>query len=196
MTRKAVTAIGLLLIAAASSAVEWVGGPLREALTFRREAVLSGEWWRLLTGHLVHLSPQHLWLNVAALSVLGWLLWCRPLGVVRFAGVGLGTALGVGLLLLVASPSVGYYVGLSGWLHGLVVMVIIAYWPSDRMASSLLVLGLVGKLTWEAVYGPNPATEAAVGGSIITASHRYGAVSAVVSLGLAAGLSRLLGRFR
>jgi hypothetical protein len=103
---------------------------------------------------------------------------------------GLATALSVGLLLLAASPTVAYYVGLSGWLHGLAVMVIAAHWCGDRLMSAGLALGLSGKLVWEAVYGANPGTEAAMGAPIITASHCYGALSAAATLALVTVLRR------
>lgn len=57
----------------------------RDLLRYERTAVLQGQYWRLLTGHLVHYSGQHLLLNgvglalIAALfprdySLRGWLL--------------------------------------------------------------------------------------------------------------------------
>lgn len=191
MTARAITATAVLVIAAASTVIEVIGGPVTDALAFRREAILQGEWWRLVTANVVHLNGRHMLLNVAALLLLGWLLWSRPLNSLRFGAVCLATAAGVGLLLLLATPSVDYYVGLSGWLHGLAVMVVTAYWRSDRLVSASLAFALVGKIGWEAVYGPNPATEAAMGGAIVTASHRYGALSAALSLLLAWGLKRL-----
>ena len=42
----------------------------RLALRYEREAVLQGEYWRLLTGHLVHGTWLHLLLNGAGLGLV------------------------------------------------------------------------------------------------------------------------------
>jgi hypothetical protein len=53
--------VGLL---AALLVLLWLTGDAgRELLRYERTAVLHGEYWRLLTGHLVHGSGQHLLLN-------------------------------------------------------------------------------------------------------------------------------------
>ena len=190
MSAKWVTASAGLTLALVSGGVEVLGEPLKGALAYQREAILAGEWWRLVTAHVVHLNMRHMLLNVAALLLLGWFLVWRPLDTARLTIAGLATALSVGLLLLAASPTVAYYVGLSGWLHGLAVMVIAAHWCGDRLMSAGLALGLSGKLVWEAVYGANPGTEAAMGAPIITASHCYGALSAAATLALVTVLRR------
>src|SRR5687767_15643686 len=75
--------IGLL---AATLVLLWLTGESgRELLRYERAAVLQGQYWRLLTGHLVHGSGQHLVLNAVGLGLIaalfpreyslrGWLL--------------------------------------------------------------------------------------------------------------------------
>ncbi|RMD80979.1 MAG: rhomboid family intramembrane serine protease, partial [Candidatus Dadabacteria bacterium] len=46
-------------------------GPAPSALVFERAAVIGGQWWRLLTAHLVHADFAHLGWDVAALAVAG-----------------------------------------------------------------------------------------------------------------------------
>ena len=41
------------------------GERLRMLLQYDRAALAAGEWWRLVTAHLVHLGWDHLALNVA-----------------------------------------------------------------------------------------------------------------------------------
>src|SRR5690348_170160 len=48
----------------------------REALRYDRLGLAHGELWRLLTGHLVHLSFEHAALNSLGL-VLMWALFAR-----------------------------------------------------------------------------------------------------------------------
>jgi len=42
----------------------------RELLRYEHTAVLHGEYWRLLTNHLVHSSGQHLLLNAVDLGLI------------------------------------------------------------------------------------------------------------------------------
>ena len=62
----------------------------RETFRYDRLQIENGEYWRLLTGHFVHLGPTHLVLNMAGL-VLVWLLvgryfsrpqWLQVLGII------------------------------------------------------------------------------------------------------------------
>src|SRR4029079_14189121 len=48
----------------------FAGDATRNLLRYERTAVLQGEYGRLLTGHLVHGSGQHLLLNAVGLGVI------------------------------------------------------------------------------------------------------------------------------
>ena len=47
-----------------------------EALQYDRQAVAQGAWWRIVSGHFVHWSGEHLFWDVLALGLLGaeWFL--------------------------------------------------------------------------------------------------------------------------
>ena len=45
----------------------------RALLKYDRLAIEGGDWWRLITGHFVHLGLSHLALNIAGL-LLVWIL--------------------------------------------------------------------------------------------------------------------------
>ena len=182
---RVVAAVAGLALALTSGLVAFCGLPVKQALVFERQAILNGDWWRLLTAHVVHLNAYHAVLNVAALGVLAGLHAWRPLPAICFVSVTLVTAMGTGLGLLVVNPEVGYYVGLSGWLHGLAVMVAAGHWRWDRRFSVLLLAGLVAKLLMEGFYGANPSTESAIGARVVTEAHLYGALSATLGLGIA-----------
>lgn len=152
---------------------------VRGVLIYRRSAVVHGQWWRLVTGNLVHLGPGHLLLNLAGLVVL-WLLVADVLAGVRFlAALALGSA-GVGLGLYLFSPTVLWYVGLSGALHTLWGAGGVLLWRRrDPVAPYLLVL-LVGKLAWEHWHGALPSSEALAGGPVVTQAHLYGALAGIL----------------
>jgi rhomboid family GlyGly-CTERM serine protease len=89
----------------------------QQLLRYERLAVVQqGEWWRLPASQWLHLGWSHALLNAS-----GWLLLCLLLvpaigawrTVMLLGAAVAGTA--TGLLL---HPQLGWYVGLSGALHG------------------------------------------------------------------------------
>jgi membrane associated rhomboid family serine protease len=60
----------VLVIVTASLALGLGEDELRQWGRYDREALESGELWRLVTAHLVHLGWGHLWLNLAALVMM------------------------------------------------------------------------------------------------------------------------------
>ena len=60
----------VLAIVAACLALGLGEDALRQWGRYDRGALASGELWRLVTAHLVHLSWGHLWLNLAALVMM------------------------------------------------------------------------------------------------------------------------------
>lgn len=155
------------------------GEAVRGALRYDREAIEVGQAWRLLTGNLVHLGWWHLFLNEMGLLVLvllcpeklGWAVWLR-----RVVLVGLGMSAGLYFFV----PDNGWYVGLSGVIHGLFVLglgrQIVA--ERDLIATGCLAF-LLGKVAWELAVGVPVSDEAAIGGSVLVESHLYGSLSAL-----------------
>jgi rhomboid family GlyGly-CTERM serine protease len=104
------------LCLAASLLMLWPAA--QSTLMWKREALAQGQWWRLITAHLVHLGWRHCLLNLAALLLITELLWDAlplPQGLALLSTC----ALGVGILLWVLQPQLLWYAGLSGLLHGL-----------------------------------------------------------------------------
>jgi rhomboid family GlyGly-CTERM serine protease len=147
---------------------------LQDALRYDRDAIRAGEWYRLVSGHFVHLGWSHLALNLAGL-VLGTWLFGADRSPAWWIGATLAAALACGLGLLAFHPEVRWCVGLSGVLHGLMV-VGFGGWAlaGDRWALVLLVI-VVGKMTWEQLGGDMPWEAALAGGRVITAAHVWGA---------------------
>ncbi len=170
-----VAALMLLLLL-----TECLGETGRQYLQYDRQAILDGQWWRLLTGNLVHLGWYHWMLNELGLLVLLLLcperlspwVWLRRL-------VLIGVLMTGSLLLWV--PSMSLYVGLSGVQHGLFLLglgrQVIA--RRDLIAAGCL-LFLFGKLAWEMIFGVAVSDEAALGGRVALESHAFGALAALV----------------
>lgn len=151
--------------------------------------IREGQVWRLVSGHLVHLSWSHYLMNgLAFLMICG--LYAPWLTASTLARWMLVTALAVGFGLMWFEPQLGWYVGLSGVLHGLLVAGSLRE-ALRREALGVLVLLAVGlKLAWEQTYGPMPGSESAAGGAVIVNAHLYGAFG-----GLAAETGRLFATY-
>jgi len=168
----------LLLIGLVVIVVGITGDSGRLALRYDRLAVESGQWWRLLSGHIVHLGWQHALLNLAGLTLVILLFpdeyragqWLT-LVVVCVAVISAG--------FLFLRPDLNWYVGLSGVLHGLFWAGAIR-WLSRREAEGyLLVAFLIGKLIWEQMKGALPLSVATSGGPVVVDAHLYGAVAGI-----------------
>jgi len=170
------------VLTASAVAIELGGDSARLALRYQRDAVLDGEWWRLLSGNLAHLGPRHLILNLVGVALVA-ALGGRLLEGWRGALVALASMLGVGTGLLLASPSVTWYVGLSGALHGLLAAAALeaGVVPTTRRWGLALGAALAAKLAWEQLAGPLPLTAVAAGGPVIVAAHLHGAIAGALA---------------
>lgn len=149
-------------------------------LRFDRNAILSGEIWRLFTGHLAHLSWSHLLMNVLGLALV-WALFDRCLPTKRWLHTLLFSALGISLMLLVVDSHIRWYVGLSGVLHGMFMVGVLYDLKSGRWDAKLLLILLIAKLLYEQLLGPLPGTEKAAGGSVVVDAHLFGALMGIIT---------------
>ena len=151
------------------------GEPGREWLRFDREGIAAGDAWRLLTGHLVHLGAAHAWLNLAGL-VLVWFLVGRAYTWKQWLWVMAGSIGAIDLGLWFGAPSLEWYVGLSGLLHGMLAAGIVAGLAERSGEAAILAVVVAGKLAWEQFAGPLPGSEATSGGAVIVDAHLYGVI--------------------
>ena len=168
--------VPVLAIAAVAVLFALGGEGARQALRFERGALEAGEAWRLLTGHLVHLGWAHLWMNLAALALIR-LLIADAFSTADWIGAAAVSAFGIDLGLYVLSPGIGWYVGLSGVLHGLLAAGALVLLRTQPMLGALLGGGLIVKLLLEQAAGPLPLSEATAGREVVTEAHLYGAAA-------------------
>lgn len=163
----------------ASLALAFGGDEARAWARYDGAMIAGGEYWRLITGHLVHLGWGHLWPNLVALLLIGalfedlfdatdWLV---------LAATAAGT---IDLGFAVLEPRVDWYVGLSGVLHGLVAAGVLTAALQRQAIAIWLGIGLAAKLAWEQLAGPVPFTAAAVGGPVVVQAHLYGAAGGLL----------------
>jgi rhomboid family GlyGly-CTERM serine protease len=187
-TRRMTVGMWLVGLISATVVLLGIGGSTVErALRYERAAVLeAGEYWRLLTGHLVHLSASHMALNLAGLLLIA-VLFPRQYSPAAWLTVGLISVATIDIGFLWNEPELEWYVGLSGVLHGALAAGAVAWWRSEsRLYAFLLSVLLVGKLAWEQWSGALPTSGAM---PVVVNAHLYGAVG-----GLFAALGLQLGR--
>ena len=142
------------------------GEPVYEALRYERARVLDGQPWRLLSAHAVHLGWAHCLMNAGGLALCAalaagtrsWRAWTAAI---------VALALGVGALLVVASPGATNYAGLSGVLYGLFIWVLgPRAWQGDRWAWIGLAV-VVARLGWQLIPPHSDAQPSWIGGEVM-----------------------------
>ncbi len=170
---------GVAALAVVAVLLESGGGEVRGLLAWDRTAIGAGDWWRLLSGHLVHLGWSHLLLNLAGLAVVAWVVggayacWRWLL----IAGLSVAV-IDAGFWLL--DPQLEWYVGLSGVLHGLLVAGLLPGVLARDREALVLAACVVAKLAWEQLVGPLPGSAESAGGNVIVNAHLYGAVGGLL----------------
>lgn len=166
---------------------------LQEALRFSRPDIEAGQWWRLLTGNLVHLGYPHLFLNLAGLAVITALL-APAMRAWQWILTGVFSMTGVGVGLWVFDLQLQWYVGLSGVLYGLLLGGAIAEFRHQRLIAMILASYTIGKIVWEQLYGAVESSEKIAGGNVIVNAHLYGMVSGGLAVIVLLGLGALFRR--
>lgn len=169
--------LGLILT---TCVFQLMSGAVNPLLEYDRVGILSGDSWRLVSGHLVHLSWYHWFVNAVGILLI---IFVVPSGSHILYELNLfiflSISVGVGLLLL--ATDLRYYVGLSGVLHGAFVS---AIWRSpyySRMIQILVLLTIIAKIMWEfsSFYDPLDQLQQ-LGGRVEIRAHLAGVISGFI----------------
>ncbi len=125
-------------------------GSIIVALEYDRQAILTGEIWRLWTGHLVHFSLQQAFVDAFALSIASALVE-RAIGTARLLIALVLGAPCISLGLMLGSPDLLYYRGASGIAVMMAISAGGSIWPRYKMLLTLLLLSFVVKTAAEAI---------------------------------------------
>jgi len=132
-------------------------GGAADMLVYDRAQIQNGQWWRLASGHLVHLDLHHLVYNIGALLALGTLYETANFGgpgKLAFGVFGFGGAV-ITATLYEAAPATLYYCGLSAVLNALYAAATIGMWRQTGQKIWLAAFGLnIAKIAWEAAFDP------------------------------------------
>ena len=139
-------------------AVIHVLSPDKSLLWFGQSEITQGQYWRLVTGHLVHADWSHLVWNALGLTVLGWLIERRSrpcLAVALAAGIA-----AVSLLLVSPLSDLDYYCGLSGVLNALLVVALWFEWRTSKSRwVAMVAIACLFKAVFETVMGDSLITQ-------------------------------------
>ena len=171
-----------LVLALVLVAVQVLGTPAWEALPYDRAAILvGGEYWRLVTAHLVHFDLAHLGWNLAGLALVAW-LFGGEFDFRSWIVILVASTVAVDLGFLVLEPQLARYVGFSGLLHGLAAAGVCVWLVRYRdVATAIVAAVLAAKLAWEHVMGPMPFTTQTLALPTIFEAHTYGAIGGLLA---------------
>jgi len=170
----------------------WSPG-ISSQLAWDRRALADGELWRLITGHLVHFSWNHLGWDLLVFAVLGGIWECSGHRYDLVAS-SLVAACAISLVVLVLHPDMSSYRGLSG-VDSCLVMALVTqslqrarhagkYWLCAALLATLLA-GLA-KVGYELATGGTVFVDAAEAGFVpVPVAHLVGG-----AVGLVWGLCR------
>ncbi|PID46079.1 MAG: rhombosortase [Proteobacteria bacterium] len=171
--------IAALLISLLSFAMQW----WQPDLLYVRGAVNQGEWWRILSGQLVHTNWPHFELNISSLLIFA-LLFYNSVNIRTFTISLFLLALGVGLSIHYLEPRIHWYAGLSGAIYGLYLVGAYSSYQRNDVFIAISVAALViGKATFEHFYGQIHSNAELINARVVTEAHLYGIVGAIVLCG-------------
>ena len=169
--------VGLLLACALLLLPELGGDVGRGLLRYDRAGLAAGQWWRLLTGHIVHLDLEHAGLNSLGL-VLMWALFARDYNPRQWILIVLATLGAIDAGLWLRDSTIAWYVGSSGALHGVMAAGTLAHLRRRDLDGWILAGFIVVKLSFEQGSGALPFADSGAG--VVVDAHLYGAVGGAV----------------
>ncbi|SQD76868.1 rhombosortase [Moritella yayanosii] len=149
------------------------------ALDYNRESIINGEYWRLISGNFNHTNIYHLLLNLGALAVIGGLHY-RYYNSAAYTGLILLLSIGVGVGILWLSPSTHLYVGLSGILHGIIIVGAVIDVTKKYYSGYVLMIGTIIKVINEQLFNSPVEISQLIEARVLTEAHLYGLVTGLI----------------
>ena len=149
-----------------------------EYFRYERDWTSTGEIWRLVTAHWVHVGWLHLLLNGLGLVICvsltkpGW-------STRRWLTVSITMATGISIMLTLFNPEVRDYAGYSGVLYGLYVLAAISLFSGDRLIAGLIIAAIVIKVFMEQFQFYDFNTGNIIGARVVVDAHLYGLLMAI-----------------
>ena len=160
------------------SAIVIFATPLSELFEYNRTLFATGEYWRIITGHFSHSNGHHLMLNLAGVALI-WALHGEYYDSKQYALALFLLALYTGGGLYIFYPENTLYNGLSGVLHGLIIIGALIDCQKGMKTGYLLFIGVWLKIAWEQYTGPSAELGELIEARVAIEAHLIGAVSGI-----------------
>ena len=155
----------------------WVlGESTLEALMYHRQAIGEGQYWRFITGHLVHSNGWHLLLNLASLIMIG-LLFNHHLSITFWIIVFVVSALLISAAYFWYAPEFDYYVGLSAVLYAAIIIGALLDLKEQPFIAALILIVVTGRVIWQQYAGSVDALADIIDDRVAIESHLFGIIS-------------------
>jgi rhomboid family GlyGly-CTERM serine protease len=157
---------------------------------FNRIQIEQFQWWRLLTGNLLHTNANHLLLNLTAVALL-WALHGQNFRLAQYTLMFFILCITTTLLIYGFAKQLQWYVGLSGVLHG--VFIIGAYFDIKQGMKTgwLLLIGVLIKVGHEQIFGASQDIADLINATVAIDAHLFGTISGLIIIVILYGKFRL-----
>jgi len=147
-------------------------------LNYQQLAVSDGQWWRIFTSNLCHSNWNHWTLNIVGL----WLMdvWYKPVISLKIRNMLLFFCIFANVALLHTFLNIGWYVGLSGALHGYLLGGAIISYATFKLVNGLIIVIMTIKLFVENIWQINSETAELIGAEVLEEAHLFGAIASLL----------------
>ena len=142
---------------------------------YQRDLFESGDLWRGISSHFLHTNFNHLILNLVAVVLL-WALHGQFYTFANYTVVFIFSAIMATLGIHFFSPEINQYVGLSGVLHGFFIWGAFKDIEHKDKTGYLLLLGVLGKVIYEQIVGPNQEVASLINATVAIDAHLWGMI--------------------
>lgn len=172
-----------LAVAVICFAIYFLAPSNSNIIDYNRSLISQGELWRLFTGNFNHTNIYHLLLNIAAFLTIA-ALHNQHYSFRRFSFVLFYLSSMVGLFIYLFSSDVTLYVGLSGLLHGLIV--IGGYFDIRKGMRSgyVLIIGAAIKVAYEQIFNNTEMVSHLIEARVLTEAHLYGLIAGLIFISI------------
>lgn len=140
---------------------------------FIPQHIADGEYWRIITGQLLHTNLNHLLLNVSGLLLI-WALHGEYYLPKHYFIISAASLFLIGIMLaLVYHDTV--YAGLSGVLHALLIYGSLIDILKKVHSGWIIFIGIWLKVTYEITFGPSSSTAELISANVAVEAHLSGA---------------------
>lgn len=144
---------------------------------FFPEYIANGEYWRAVTGQLLHINFNHLLLNVSGLALI-WALHGEYYNVKHYCVTLLMALTAIGVALTFVTQV--HYAGLSGVLHSMLVYGALIDIYKAKRTGWVILIGMFIKVGYEITFGASATTAELISANVATEAHLAGAVVGLI----------------